>query len=177
MPVWLRKMVFGLSQHNKCNSLPWLLVSRKQRCAPARTIWLLIAVSDWPIIMIRPGGLLLVVSPTQFAVPVSVLSGKYSWRNVKKNVPVWLRKMEGHILRTLGDDALGPYYVRTLWEMMLLVLIMWEPFGRWCSWSLLCEYPLGDDALGPYYVRTLGRWLMLLVLYPSSKLSKKHGIK
>ncbi len=35
-------------------------------------IQLLLSVSDWPIIMIRPGGLLLVV-PHLFAVPVSVL--------------------------------------------------------------------------------------------------------
>jgi hypothetical protein len=35
-------------------------------------ILLLISVSDWPIIMIGPGGLLLVI-PHLFAVPVSVL--------------------------------------------------------------------------------------------------------
>jgi hypothetical protein len=36
-------------------------------------IWLPIPLFDWPIIMIRPGGLLLVV-PHLFAVPLSVLS-------------------------------------------------------------------------------------------------------
>jgi hypothetical protein len=35
-------------------------------------IYLVLSVSDWPIIMIGPGGLLLVV-PHLFAVPVSVL--------------------------------------------------------------------------------------------------------
>jgi hypothetical protein len=35
-------------------------------------IWLLLSVFDWSIIMIGPGGLLLVVSHL-FAVPVSVL--------------------------------------------------------------------------------------------------------
>ncbi len=53
------------------------VASKWQRCAPAekRVInmtWLLLSVSDWPIIMIRPGGLLLVV-PDICRVPASVL--------------------------------------------------------------------------------------------------------
>jgi len=58
MPVWLGKM--ALAQHN-CIS-----------CHVINRIQLLLHVSDWPIIMIGPGGLLLVV-PHLFAVPVSVL--------------------------------------------------------------------------------------------------------
>jgi hypothetical protein len=42
-------------------------------------LWLLIPVSDWPIIMIGPGGLVLVVSPLS-AVPVLV-----SWVGLEKS--------------------------------------------------------------------------------------------
>jgi hypothetical protein len=42
-------------------------------------IWLLLLVSDWPIIMIGPGGLLLVVS-NLFAVPILVL-----WAGLQKS--------------------------------------------------------------------------------------------
>jgi len=49
----------------------------QQPCAPAKKsvinmIYLLLSVSDWPIIMIGPGGFLLIV-PHPFPVPVSVL--------------------------------------------------------------------------------------------------------
>jgi hypothetical protein len=39
-----------------------------------KMIWLLFIVSDWPIILIGPGGLLLVI-PYLSAVPVSVFMG------------------------------------------------------------------------------------------------------
>jgi hypothetical protein len=53
------------------HSLPWLLVRRNsssnavhlQKHSETHTIWLLIGVSDWSIIIIRPAGLLLVVPP------------------------------------------------------------------------------------------------------------------
>jgi hypothetical protein len=45
-----------------------------QKTSPINMIWLLISVSDWPIIMIRPGGLLLVILNV-FTVLVSVLHG------------------------------------------------------------------------------------------------------
>ncbi len=65
--VCLRKMV--LAQHN-CALLLWLvkwaavLYTCRNECK--------LSVSDWSIIMIGPGGLLLVV-PQLFVVPVSVL--------------------------------------------------------------------------------------------------------
>jgi hypothetical protein len=59
MWVWLRKMVLA-----RYNCICWHVINMIQ---------LLLHISDWPIIMIRPGGLLLVV-PHLFAVPVSVLS-------------------------------------------------------------------------------------------------------
>jgi len=52
-------------------------MAQQQRCAPAEKsvinmIELVLSVFDWPVIMIGPCGLLLVV-PHLFAVPVSVL--------------------------------------------------------------------------------------------------------
>ncbi len=72
LPVWLRQMV--LAQHNSAGCRGWR--KARQRCAPAKKsvinmIWLLLSVSDRPITMIAPGGLLLVI-PHLFAVPVSV---------------------------------------------------------------------------------------------------------
>ncbi len=73
MPAWLRKMV--LAQHNCTVCGGWR--NAQGRCAPAQKsvismISLLLSVSHWPIIMIGPGGLLLVVHHL-FAIPVSVL--------------------------------------------------------------------------------------------------------
>jgi hypothetical protein len=71
--VWLKKTV--LAQHNctVCGRV-WRLVkgTATTKNSVIYMIWLLVTVSDWPIIMIGPGGLLLVV-PHLFAVPVSVL--------------------------------------------------------------------------------------------------------
>jgi hypothetical protein len=63
MPVWLRKLVFF-----SCIFAQFAEASKKRSKAVhpleksvINMIWLLILVFDWPIIMIRPGGLLLVV--------------------------------------------------------------------------------------------------------------------
>jgi len=71
----------GLAQH-KCKICSGWWNAQKH-CALAEKsagnmIWLLLSVSDWPIVLIAPGGLLLVV-PHLFAVPVSVL-----WWGCKK---------------------------------------------------------------------------------------------
>ncbi len=64
----------------------------------------MLSVSDWPIIMIHPGGLLLVV-PHLFAVPVLVLQV-----GLLKSTELYLdvkNISHGHILSTTGD-ALSP---------------------------------------------------------------------
>ncbi len=74
-------------------------------------IWLLLSISDWSIMMIGPGGLLLVV-PHLFAVPVLVL-----WvglPNKKYTTKTWMWKnivVQDHILSTFGD-ALGQYQLQ-----------------------------------------------------------------
>ncbi len=73
MAVWLRKMVLAPRNCACCRGLE----KAQQRFAPAEKsvlnmIYQLLSVSDWPIVMIGPGGLLLVV-PHRFAVLVSVL--------------------------------------------------------------------------------------------------------
>jgi hypothetical protein len=65
----------GLAQHNCKTRSGWW--NAQKHCAHAEQsignmIWLLLSVSDWPITLIAPGGLLLVVSHL-FAVQVSVL--------------------------------------------------------------------------------------------------------
>jgi hypothetical protein len=77
-------------------------------------IWLLVPVLDWPIIMIAPGGLLLVV-PTYMQFRFQF----YGWGYEKKvNNWTWMWEilLQGHILST-GGDAL-----RTL----KLILIMFR---------------------------------------------------
>ncbi len=66
--VWFRKMV--LAQNNCTQFAP-------AEKSVMNMIWLLFSISDWPIIMIRPGGLLLVVVVPHhlFVVPVLVLWG------------------------------------------------------------------------------------------------------
>jgi len=65
-----------------------------------------LSVSDWPIIIIGPGGLLLVV-PHLFAVPVLVL-----WVGLPKKYTTKLGcekyVVQGHVLSTSGD-ALRKY--------------------------------------------------------------------
>jgi hypothetical protein len=59
------------------------------------TIWSLLVVSDWPITMIGPSGLLLVVSHL-FAVPDLVL-----WVGLRKSIELtrmWEIVLQGHIL-------------------------------------------------------------------------------
>jgi hypothetical protein len=76
MPILAQENGFG-SAWLPC--LRWLVSGTAtvavhlQKKSVINMIWLLVSVSDWPIILIRPGGLLLVV-PHLFAVPVSVLS-------------------------------------------------------------------------------------------------------
>jgi hypothetical protein len=77
-------------------------------CAPTQKsvinwIWLLLSVSDRPIIMIGPGGLLSVV-PHLFAVPVSV----YCRGCKKANNETWMWKilLQGCILSTAGDPLI-----------------------------------------------------------------------
>ncbi len=90
LPVRLKKMV--LAQQNCAGCRAWYQV--QQWCAPAKysvlnMIYLLLSVSDWPITMIGPGGLLLVVTHL-FAVPVSVPCvglQKSTWLNLDpKNI-------------------------------------------------------------------------------------------
>ncbi len=81
MVVWLSKIVLpsifaqfaeaGKRQSKASQQLPEKSV--------INMLWLLIPVSDWPIIMIGPGGLVLVVSPLS-AVPVLV-----SWVGLEKS--------------------------------------------------------------------------------------------
>ncbi len=70
--------------------------------------WLLLtAASDRLIMMIGPSGLLLVVPPHLFAVPVSVrwvgLQKKYTELNLGCETIIFL---QGHILSTTSGDAL-----------------------------------------------------------------------
>jgi hypothetical protein len=79
-------------------------------------IWHLFSISDWSIIMIGPGGLLLVVpSPTYSAIPISVLGG---WGGVAKKIKrtkLWCEKYfcKGPLLSTTAGDALrGLFYYK-----------------------------------------------------------------
>jgi len=65
MPVWL-SIIAQFAGKRHTNAVPL------QKKEYNKMIQLLLSVSDWPIIMIGPRGLLLVV-PHLFAVPVSVL--------------------------------------------------------------------------------------------------------
>ncbi len=80
MPVWLSKMVLASisaqsaevgKRHSKAVHMPEKSV--------INMIWLLLLVSDWPIITIGPRGLLLEVSDL-FAVPILVL-----WAGLQKS--------------------------------------------------------------------------------------------
>jgi hypothetical protein len=75
MPVWLRKMV--LAQNNSTDAMPGKKAQQQTLCTCRKECnkYDLTAahVSDWPIIMIRPGGSLLVTPRNLFAVSDSVL--------------------------------------------------------------------------------------------------------
>ncbi len=69
---------------------------------------LLLSVSDWPIIMIRPGGLLLVV-PHIFAAPVSV-----SWVGLQNSIYLTRLGCEKYFHRvTYGAPLEMLYYAHT----------------------------------------------------------------
>ncbi len=83
--VWFRKMV--LAQNNCAQFAP-------AEKSVINMIWLLLSVSDWPIIIIGPGGLLLVV-PLVFVVPLLVLWG---WIAIVRTMEVskhkkWRKRM------------------------------------------------------------------------------------
>ncbi len=65
-------------------------------------IWLLFIAADWPIMLIGPGGLLLVI-PYLFALPLSVFMGGVE--NRKKETKTWMWKLflQGQILSTTGN--------------------------------------------------------------------------
>ncbi len=86
---WLLRLVKGTVKRNTCPEKSVI-----------NMIWLLLPVSDWPIITIAPDGLLLVVSHL-FAAPVLVYG--WGWKKVNNHTWMWEIFLQGHILSTTGD--------------------------------------------------------------------------
>jgi hypothetical protein len=89
VPVWLRKLVWG--QHN-CTGLGVAgerhnRAVHLQKKSVINVIWLLLSVSDWSIIIIGPGGLLLLV-PRPICCPCFSFR-KWGCKSVKNQTWMW----------------------------------------------------------------------------------------
>jgi hypothetical protein len=133
------------------------LVNPQQRCTPAEKsvinkIWLVLLIFDWPIIMIRPGGLLLVV-PTYLQFPVQF----YGWgleKSKQLNLEVTNIFAESHTEHQWGCSSLpiSPHYVYYVFNLLL---------GFRARRSLRWEYlDHGQSEPAPTKCTTMDGWCM-----------------